>query len=296
VFLSQRAETRDWYKGGLEFGKRFSAFGALYASDPEMQFCLQAAKRNLGDLQSPASWYERFSSHVTKGPWHDAAQAELWLANRTGPPPRRLVLCRLTDRRPHLDGKLDDACWQGLKPVVLGNASGVTAADSPTEARFAYDQEFFYIAIHCKHPGGKQVPLAKARLRDADLEGHDRVSILLDLDRDYATCYHLQVDQRGCVREDCWGDLSWNPKMYVAATNDETSWTIEAAIPMGELSSQRVALGSAWACNVVRTLPGRGVQAYSMPADGTPRPEGMCLLLFQQDPARKTAQPMTPAP
>lgn len=296
VLLSQQAESRQWYKGGLEFGKRFSAFGPLYASDPAMQFCLQAAKRNLGDLQSPAGWYDRFSSHVTKGPWHDAAQAELWLGNRAGPPPRRLALCRLTDRRPHLDGKLDDACWQGLKSLVLENASGVTAADSPTEARFAYDQEFLYIALHCLHPEGKQTPLAKTRLRDAELEAHDRVSILLDLDRDYATYYHLQVDQRGCVREDCWGDLSWNPKMYVAAKSDATSWTIEVAIPLGELSSQRVALGSAWACNVVRILPGRGVQAYSMPADVAPRPEGMCLLLFQQDPARNAAQPMTKAP
>ncbi|MCI0685432.1 MAG: YCF48-related protein [Gemmataceae bacterium] len=296
VFLSQRAESREWYKGGLEFGKRFAAFGPLYATDPETQFCLQAAKRNLGDLDNPAGWYERFRSHVTRGPWHDAAQAELWLANRAGSPPRRLALCRLTDRRPHLDAKLDDPCWQGLKSLVLENASGATAADSPTEARFAYDQEFLYVALHCRHPEGQQAPLVKSRPRDADLEGHDRVSILFDLDRDYATYFQVQVDQRGCVREDCWGDASWNPKLYVAARNDETSWSVEMAIPLGELTGQRVALGSAWACNLVRTLPGRGVQAFSLPADATPRPEGMCLLLFQQDPARHAAQPMTKAP
>ncbi|MCS7045637.1 MAG: hypothetical protein NZO58_04710, partial [Gemmataceae bacterium] len=116
------------------------------------------------------------------------------------------------------------------------------------------------------------------------------------LDRDYATYYHLQVDQRGCVREDCWGDATWNPKWFVAAANDATSWTIEAAIPLGELTSQKVALGSAWAVNVVRTVPGRGVQAYSLPADTTPRPEGMCLLLFQQDPARNADRPMPKAP
>jgi len=40
------------------------------------------------------------------------------------------------------------------------------------------------------------------------LEPFDRVSILLDLDRDYATYFQLQVDQRGAVRDDCWGDQS----------------------------------------------------------------------------------------
>ncbi len=296
LLFSNRAESRQWHKGSLEFSKRLSAFGALYASDPPDQFCLQAAKRNLGDLQSPADWYGKLRNYVSKGPWYDAAQAELWLQNRSGPPPRRLALCRLTDQRPYLDGKLDDACWKGLKPLLLENASGSTAKDYPTEAWFAYDQEFLYIALRCQHPEGKQVPLAKSRARDADLEPFDHVSILLDLDRDYATYFQLQVDQRGCVRDDCWGDLSWNPKWYVAAVNDETSWTIEAAIPLGELTSQKVPLGTAWACNVVRTIPSRGVQAYSLPADVTPRPEGMCLLLFQQDPARNAAQPMKKVP
>ena len=45
-------------------------------------------------------------------------------------------------------------------------------------------------------------------------------------------------------------------------------------------------VGRAWACNVVRVLPGRGVQAYSLPADVQPRPEGMGLLMFTADPNR----------
>jgi hypothetical protein len=296
VLLSNRIETRQWYKGSVDFGRRLSAFGPLYASDPSDQFCVQAAQRNLAGGQASVDWYGRLRSYVSKGPWYDAAQAEMWLQNRIGPPPRRLAICRLTDQRPHLDGKLDDACWKSLKPLALDDASGSTASDYPTEVMFAYDQEFLYVALRCKHPVGKQVPLAQKRPRDADLAPFDRVSILLDLDRDYATYFQLQVDQRGCVRDDCWGDLGWNPKWYVAAASDETSWTIEAAIPLGELTSQKVALGSAWACNVVRTVPGRGVQAYSLPAGVTPRPEGMCLLLFQQDPARNAAQPMKKEP
>ena len=124
----------------------------------------------------------------------------------------------------------------------------------------------------------------------------DRVSLLLDIDRDYATYYRLEVDQRGCVREDCWGDANWNPRWFVSAKSHADHWCVEAAIPLSELTSQRIALGSAWAFNVVRTVPGRGVQSWSQPADVQPRPEGMSLLIFQQEGAQKQVAPMPTAP
>jgi photosystem II stability/assembly factor-like uncharacterized protein len=287
---------RPAYQNSLECGKKLAGFGALAASEPATQFCLQAARRGVGDGAAATGWFGKFKGYVTQGPWHDAAQAELWLANINPQVPRKLARCRLTDRRPYLDGEFDDPCWQDVKPLVLTNAVGDTAKEYTTEALFAYDQEFFYIAVRCKHPHGKQVAPARSRPRDADVEPYDRVNLLLDLDRDYATYFHLQIDQRGCVREDCWGELSWNPKWYVAVKSTEDAWQVEAAIPLGELTSQRVAVNSAWAFNLVRVIPGQGVQSWSQPADVRPRPEGMSLLLFQQDAARAPAQPMSKAP
>jgi hypothetical protein len=84
------------------------------------------------------------------------------------------------------------------------------------------------------------------------------------------------------VCEDCWGDRSWNPRWFVAVRSTKTAWNIEAAIPLGELTGERVRPGAAWACNVVRILPRRGVQAFSTPANVEPRPEGMGLLTFQE--------------
>jgi photosystem II stability/assembly factor-like uncharacterized protein len=287
---------RGAYQNALECGKRLAGFGPLEASDPPTQFCLQTARRGLGELAATNGWFGKFKGFVTQGPWHEAAQAELWLAGLNPQVPRRLARCRLTDVRPYLDGDLDDPCWQGVKPLVLDNAVGDTARDYRTEALFAYDQEFFYIAVKCKHPRGKQVAPVKVRPRDADVEPYDRVSLLLDLDRDYATYFHLQIDQRGCVREDCWGELSWNPRWHVAIKSTEDCWQVEAAIPLGELTGQRIALNSAWAFNLTRVVPGQGVQSWSQPADVRPRPEGMTLLLFQQDAERAPAQPMSKAP
>jgi hypothetical protein len=286
TMLGNLEQARQWYRGSLDLGQRLAAFGPLFASDPSVQFCLQAARRQLGEVEPARQWYTQFRAEHSDGPWSSAAAAEVWLANRAGLPPRPLVLCRQTGARPYLDGNLDDACWQGLKPLELHNAVGDTTKDYPTQAWLAYDRDFLYLALHCRHPADRYVAPVKARPTDADLRPYDRVSLLLDLDRDYSTYFHLQVDQRGCVCDDCWGDLSWNPRWFVAVRSDRTGWWIEAAIPMVELTGEPVTAGRTWACNVVRVLPGRGVQAWSLPADVQPRPEGMGLLMFGAEQAK----------
>jgi hypothetical protein len=293
--LGNRAESRQWYQGSLDVGARLAAFGPLFATDPSGQFCLQAARRNLGDFEAARQWYTQFRETHADGPWRDAAAAELWLTNRSGPPPKPVAPCRQTPTRPLLDGKLDDECWQGLKPLPFRNAVGETAQEYPTQAWLAYDEEYLYLALRCRHPEDRYVPPVEVRPHDADLRPYDRVSLLLDLDRDYTTYFHLQVDQRGCVCEDCWGDRTWNPRWFVAVHSDRTSWQIEAAIPLAELTGDGIKPGQAWACNVVRVLPGRGVQAWSVPADVQPRPEGMGLLVFTNPaPEGKRATPVRP--
>jgi photosystem II stability/assembly factor-like uncharacterized protein len=295
TFLADQAQTRQWYRGSLEIGKRLAGFGPLFGSDPAIQFCLQASRRHLGEFKETEDWYRRFKDHFPKGPWHDAAVAELWLAGRSPACPKAVFRCPRAEAKPFVDGKLDDPCWKH-KSVVLGNAVGDSAKENPTEAWFAFDADYLYLALRCKHPAGKQVAPVKGRKHDADLRNYDRVSLLLDLDRDYSTCFHLQVDQRGCVRDDCWGDLTWNPRWFVAVHSEADVWQIEAAIPMGELSADRVRAGTAWACNVVRTLPGRGVQAGSLPADVEPHPEGMGLLVFflEQNRSDSRTRPLSP--
>jgi photosystem II stability/assembly factor-like uncharacterized protein len=284
---------REACKESLDLGKRLAAFGPLFRSDPATQFCLQAARRRLGEFKEAQEYYAWLKTGQADGPWREAAAAELWVAERTGQPPRPAAACRQTSTKPRLDGSFDDPCWQGVQPLVLRNAAEETAKEYPTEARFAYDREFLYIALRCKHPTGQRVEPVQKRQRDEDLRPYDRVSILLDLDRDYSTYYHLQVDQRGCVCEDCWGDRSWDPRWFVAVRSTDDGWQIEAAIPLAELTGEPVTHGTAWACNIVRVLPGRGVQGWSLPAGAEPRPEGMGLLFFVPE---RPPEPRPPSP
>ena len=286
-----RSDVREWNKGSFEWSRRLASFGSVHAFDAGTQFCLQSAKRSLGEVAASNSAMDRLRKFVPTGPWHDAARSELWLTDRSQMLNRRPGRARYTEVRPYLDGKFDDACWKDIKPMSLDNSVGDTVKAYTTETMFAFDQEFLYVALRCAHPAGQRIEPVKPRPRDADVDGFDRVSILLDLDRDYSTYYHLEVDQRGCLRDSCWGDRSWNPRWFVAVHSTEAAWQIEAAIPLSELTSERISQQTAWAFNVARILPGRGVQSWSLPADVDPRPEGMSLLMFEMAKARAMPSP-----
>ncbi len=274
-------ELREWHQAALNLEAPLAAFGRLFVGDPGLQFCLNASRRATGDFDTPRKWCTQYVADHAEGPWRDAAQAELWLTRRQGPPPKPALICPHLDDKPFLDGQLDDPCWQNVKPVTLKNAVGETQKEFPTQAWMACDGEFLYLALRCQNPVDRYVPPVKVRQRDTDVSSFDHVTLMLDLDRDYTTTYNLHVDQRGCVSDDCWGDMSWNPRWFVACKSDKNYWQIEAAIPLVELTQDRIAPDAVWAFNIVRTIPGRGVQAFSLPADAVPRPEGMGLLMFE---------------
>ena len=291
-----------WHGACLELEPKLSAFGPVYARDPAAWLCFLTARRQVGRFAEAdafvSEYFKQSPGAVTMAagvdPWRDCLAAELWLANRNAMPvlPKPLAVCRLAESRPLLDGKLDDACWKDAKTMDLKVTA--SAGDKPdevkafgaqykTESLFTYDDKYLYIAVKCDHPVGKKVEPVAKRTRDADLAGHDRVDILLDMDRDYQTYYRFQIDHRGALAEDCWGDKSWNPKYHVAFHSTDTGWTAEIAIPLVELTGDRPAHGKTWAVNVSRVVPGLGVQAWSGPADTDPRPEGMGLLQFRAD-------------
>jgi photosystem II stability/assembly factor-like uncharacterized protein len=291
-----------WHQACLDLEPKLFAFGPVHSRDPASWLCFLAARRQVGRHNDAVTFVRDYFKNTpgaatmppAQDPWRDCLAAELWMTDHgmISVPPKPLATCRHTDIRPMLDGKLDDACWRDAAPMVLKPLAA--AADRPdemkafgegfkTEARFNYDDKFMYIAVSCSHPAGMKVDPVAKRMRDADMTGHDRVDILLDMDRNYQTYYRFQVDHRGCLAEDCWGDKTWNPKYFVGFTSTDTGWTAEMAIPLVELTGDRPAHGRTWATNVSRIVPGKGIQSWSGPADDTPRPEGMGLLQFRSD-------------
>ncbi|MCS6864276.1 MAG: YCF48-related protein [Gemmataceae bacterium] len=291
-----------WHAACLELEPKLASLGPVYSRDPAAWLCFLTARRQIGQHAEADKFLADYFKHnpgaaeLPPGmdPWRDCLAMEYWLVNpHVIPlPPKPIAICQATQNRPTLDGRLDDACWQNAKPLQLKPHAAAFEkpedAESfrtrfPTTSYFSYDAQYLYIAVHCAHPAGQNVPPVAKRFRDADLRGHDRIDILLDIDRDYQTYYRFQIDHRGCLAEDCWGDARWNPKYHVAFHSTATEWMAEIAIPLDELTGDRPAHGKSWAVNVSRVVPGEGVLSWSSPAEKEPRPEGMGILQFRAD-------------
>ena len=160
------------------------------------------------------------------------------------------------DERPHLDGLPNDPIWeQAIKAdqrISMGSVNQSAATDTTL---FACDEKYLYLYAKCYKSGQRRyVELAdQIRKRDEDLSGQHRVEFCIDVDRDLSNTWNVEIDWRGRVRESCGSDKSWNPKMYVARHIDDSSWSIECAIPFKDLAG-RFKSGSAWRIGARRVM------------------------------------------
>jgi photosystem II stability/assembly factor-like uncharacterized protein len=244
---------------------------ALYA-EPAVRFAEVTAERQLGFANPAKRFFISLRQLPETDPWRQCAAIEEWLDKpSSSPPAKKLATCRRAGAPPHLDGKLDDAIWDTADRVFLRAAdtaphSGKEAGDESTgaEVRITHDGEFLYLAVHCLKAENVDYQSDNSpRPRDADLTQHDRVSLKLDVDRDYTTAFELTVDSRGWTYDSCNGDVTWNPTWYVAAANDDSSWTVEAAIPLSELVEKPPTARDVWALAARRTIPRTGYQTWS---------------------------------
>jgi hypothetical protein len=279
----RQGAVRNWLDQSLRMASLLRLKSPELYMTPEVQFSLAALMRQRGTLRLADRFYNQFNNGATGDAWNDAAVAETWLTRPTGLPPKKLAICKPAFQRPVLDGLLSDACWQEAEELRL-TATADADEDERTYAfaMFSYDDKYLYFAASVpKDPESPQAkPMLPGRTHDADLRDHDRIGVLLDIDRDYATYYSLNVDQRGWTGDACWNDASWNPKWYVAAEADDTRWRIEVAIPLDELTPTRPVKNTVWAMGLVRTVPAVRMESWTHPTSTTPRPETFGLLRF----------------
>jgi hypothetical protein len=254
---------------------------ALYIANGRLQrhpdlaklspFAFQCAvsARLSGRTQEIGSWLSLLKHKRESGQWQSRALVEAWLQDSTErEAPLPTTRCLLTDEPPHLDGILNEALWQTADSFSPDSES----EDVKSEILITRDAKFCYIAVRCKKiAGAEYAPDNRPRTYDADLAGHDRIAFSLDVDRDYATCFHFSVDHRGQTADACWRITNWNPQWYVAVGDQTETWTIEAAIPWSELAAAPPRVGEVWALSAQRFAP-------SQQADSPPK--SFRLLIF----------------
>ena len=201
------------------------------------------------------------------GDWRTVAKQELWLGTRSGIPPTDTTMCAFALKRPIVDGVISDRCWEMGQEMRLKSTTRTLDSSANGFVVAAGDNEYFYVAARLQRPGPNRCVASQARGHDADHTGFDRLSIFLDVDRDYQTGYELTIDERGEVSETCVGDPSWNPRCVVAVDSDEKVWRFELAIPWSEMVPRRPSTGSHWGLRLVRTMPAVGWQGWGGEVD-----------------------------
>ncbi len=280
---------RDWHSRAADLAKQMEAQSPALFQTPEIQFPLGALRRVSSSAMQSDAIYRNFLTRATDDATRSLAQRELWAGQfATAEAPRAMAVCRRANEKPRLDGILSDPCWQVSTELML-TREPVRDEDlsepEPTASlvMLAYDAEFLYLGLSVPRLEGAPPdrPETRGRTHDADLSRHDRLSICLDVDRDYTTWYGFHVDQRGWTSETCWDDLRWNPTWYVATDADDAAWRIEAAIPWSELTPTPPQRGTIWSAAVTRTTPTVGMQAWVHPTLTRPRPSSFGLVRFE---------------
>ena len=169
----------------------------------------------------------------------------------------RVVTATRAAAPPVLDGRLDDACWRGARPVkgfaIHGNRG---PAKYQSVAYVAYDPAHVYIAVKCLDPNPKNI-VATPVPHDGGVFASDVVEVMLASSRESGTYVHLAVNAAGSTfdtfhsaggaADDPRWDGQWRAKCRVV----QDGWVAEMAVPFATLDVPKEAT-CIWGLNICR--------------------------------------------
>jgi Domain of unknown function (DUF5916)/Carbohydrate family 9 binding domain-like len=160
---------------------------------------------------------------------------------------------------PHIDGRLDDACWTAAPLhadfTQLSPRTGAAPSERTT-VQVCYDDRAVYVGLRAWDRDAQAI-VSRLAARDASVES-DRMELFLDSRHDHNTAAAFFLTAAGgqldaFVAND--GELSfdWDPLWEGAATHDGSGWTAELAIPLATLR-YREAPEQLWGIQVARYI------------------------------------------
>jgi len=203
------------------------------------------------------------------GAARDRRQAELRARLIT----RSAEIVRLAGSPPVIDGRLDDAAWQGataLEPFVPYVAIG-DKAKVETQAYVTYDNENLYIAVRCPEPKMKEMHIVGERADDPVWEG-DSIDVFISQKEKPTPYVHLILNPRNVHWDALYTDRNitkFNPQWQSAVNLGVVEWTAEIAIPWREMQMKPPAPGEKHRANICRQRrPDNEQTSWSQMFDG----------------------------
>jgi hypothetical protein len=188
---------------------------------------------------------------------HDATAQQLL----TGSDGRRQVRAARSVVPVRIDGSLDDEVWRTAEPAdsfVQSEPLTDQPATEPTEVRVAFDEDYLYIAAHCRDsdPGG--VVINEIR-KDFDPEESDTFEVIIDTFADRTNGFVFITNVEGArldqqiANEGREVNTSWDAVWFVETQRVDDGWIAELAIPFRSLRFER-GLTDIWGINFSRRL------------------------------------------
>ena len=146
-----------------------------------------------------------------------------------------------TDRRIHLDGKLEEPEW-ALAPVYSSFVESFPREGGlpslRTEVRVLYDNGHLYIGVDCLDDHPERI-VAQLGRRDT-LTAADRVTVIIDSNHDHRTAYAFSLNAAGVLRDELYfSDINsieaWDAVWDGAAAVNAHGWSAEFEIPLNIL-------------------------------------------------------------
>ncbi len=163
------------------------------------------------------------------------------LAQRTGDDRNKRLRAVRTTTPPVIDGRLDDATWQGLRPDSRFTQNFPDEARPPsqrTDLYVVFDDRSLYIGIRAWDSDPRGI-VERLTRRDRDTDA-DKIQVDISSKNDRITAYHFDVNVAGVLEDavrfnDTDYSSDWDGLWLGAAHRDGHGWTAELEIPFKTL-------------------------------------------------------------
>ncbi len=147
--------------------------------------------------------------------------------------------CRKTDTPPVIDGALTDSCWTDA-PILTGFSvlAAKDRASNQTEVKICHDGKNLYIAARLFEPQPERL-VARFTQRDSDVYHDDSFEIFVDTNLDRKTYCQFIINSKAVVHDQKNADVGWNSHVSAASARGDDFWTVEVAIPWGDLGVEK---------------------------------------------------------
>ena len=138
-----------------------------------------------------------------------------------------------------LDGKLDDAFWQGVESHTLKELVTGRPASRPTSFKVAWSGNNLYFGIECK--GSSKAALANTSSKHDDEGICDGEDVELMLETPNHSYYQLAISPAGGLFDTDWkggAEPRWSSQAEVATHIDGDTWSAEIRIPIEDPSQE----------------------------------------------------------